>query len=145
MFQKIKIRVCIRLLSVSDLILIHNTGTEPVPYLKEVVDTEVVLGAGLQEDGVQVSGQPLACLSWHLPLVLHKQIYAKKIISSSVPDPWHFGVDPDPDPAIFVIDLQDSNKKTNFLTRFFCLSLFESTFTAFSKIKSQKELQFTYP
>jgi len=58
----------------SDLILIHNSGTEPVPYLKEVVDTEVVLGAGLQEDGVQVSGQPLACLSCHLPLVLHKQI-----------------------------------------------------------------------
>ncbi len=28
----------------------------------------------------------------------------------SVPDPWHFGVDPDPDPAIFVIDLQDANK-----------------------------------
>jgi hypothetical protein len=26
-----------------------------------------------------------------------------------VPDPGHFGVDPDP--AIFVIDLQDSNKK----------------------------------
>ncbi len=26
-----------------------------------------------------------------------------------VPDPWHFGVDPDP--AIFVIDLRDANKK----------------------------------
>ncbi len=33
----------------------------------------------------------------------------------SVPDPWHFGVDSDPEadpyPAIFVIDLQDTNKK----------------------------------
>ena len=40
----------------------------------------------------------------------------------SVADPWHFGVDPDPrihafdpdadpDPSIFIIDLQDANKK----------------------------------
>jgi hypothetical protein len=27
---------------------------------------------------------------------------------------------PDPDPAIFVIDLQDANKKLIFLTQFFC-------------------------
>ncbi len=52
-------------------------------------------------------------------------------VSIIVPDPWHFGVDPDPrihafdkwirirvririsdpDSAIFVIDLQDANKK----------------------------------
>jgi hypothetical protein len=49
-------------------------------------------------------------------------------IKSSVPDPWHFGVEPDPDPrihatdsnpdpdadpdpAIFFIDLQDASKK----------------------------------
>ncbi len=61
---------------------------------------------------------------------------------SSVPDPWHFGVDPDPDPrihasdkwiriwildpdpAIFVNDLQDANKKTNFFTQFFLLVTF---------------------
>jgi hypothetical protein len=32
---------------------------------------------------------------------------------SSVADPWHFGVDPDedPDPSIFINDLQDANKK----------------------------------
>jgi hypothetical protein len=30
-------------------------------------------------------------------------------------------MDPDPDPAIFVIDLQDASKKTNFLTQFFLL------------------------
>ncbi len=53
-------------------------------------------------------------------------------MESSVPDPWHFGVDPDldprihasnlwiriripdPDPAVFVIDLQDANKKLIF-------------------------------
>jgi hypothetical protein len=35
----------------------------------------------------------------------------------------------DPDPAIFVIDLQDANKSTFFLKRFFCLLLFEGTFT----------------
>ncbi len=32
-------------------------------------------------------------------------------LRSSVPDQRHLGVDPDPDPAIFVIDLQDANKK----------------------------------
>ncbi len=36
-------------------------------------------------------------------------------VRCSVPDHGHFGVDPDPDsdpdPAIFVIDLQDANKK----------------------------------
>jgi hypothetical protein len=39
-------------------------------------------------------------------------------VSSNVADPWHFDTDPDPrihasdpDSAIFVIDLQDANKK----------------------------------
>jgi hypothetical protein len=46
----------------------------------------------------------------------------------------------DPDPAIFVIDLQDENKNY-FLKKFlFCLLPFEDTFTLFSKIKSQKEV-----
>jgi hypothetical protein len=52
-------------------------------------------------------------------------------------------MDPDsgPDPAIFVIDLQDASKKLIFNTILFCLLLFEGTFTSFSKIKSQKESQ----
>jgi hypothetical protein len=29
------------------------------------------------------------------------------------------GVDLDPDPSIFVLDLQDASKKNNFLTQFF--------------------------
>jgi hypothetical protein len=44
----------------------------------------------------------------------------------------------DPDPAIFVIDLQDANKKLIFAKKFFCLLLLEGTFTSFSKIKSQQ-------
>jgi hypothetical protein len=32
--------------------------------------------------------------------------------------------DPGPDPAIFVIDLQDASKKTNFLIQFFLLITF---------------------
>jgi hypothetical protein len=40
-------------------------------------------------------------------------------------------LDADPDPASFVIDLQDAKKKIFFL--FFCLLLFESTFTSFLK------------
>jgi hypothetical protein len=40
----------------------------------------------------------------------------------SVVDPWHFGPDPAPDPAIFLIDPQDANK-----ILFFCLLLFDGT------------------
>jgi hypothetical protein len=41
----------------------------------------------------------------------------------------------DPDPAIYVIDLQDANKKL-VLKKVFYLLLFEVTFTSFLKIKS---------
>jgi hypothetical protein len=37
--------------------------------------------------------------------------------------------DADPDPAIFVIDLRGANKNQ----KFFCLLLFEGTFTSFFK------------
>jgi hypothetical protein len=49
-------------------------------------------------------------------------------------------MDPDPDPAIFVIDLQDANKKQIFKKKFFCLllSIFEGTFTSFFKDKNSK-------
>jgi hypothetical protein len=42
----------------------------------------------------------------------------------------------DPDPAIFVIDLQDANKK-----QLFCLLLFEGTFTSFFKDKKSKRVK----
>jgi hypothetical protein len=48
--------------------------------------------------------------------------------------------DADPEPAIFVTDLQDANKKLIFL-KVFCLLLFKGTFTSFSKIKSQKKVK----
>jgi hypothetical protein len=58
------------------------------------------------------------------------------------------GFGSDPDPAIFAIDLQDANKKKIFNNKFFCLLLFEGTFTSFykvnlhhfAKIKSPKEV-----
>ncbi len=49
------------------------------------------------------------------------------------------GMDPG-DPAIFIIDLQDANKKLILLKQFFCILLFKGTITSFSKIKSQKEV-----
>jgi hypothetical protein len=54
--------------------------------------------------------------------------------------PSHFGVDPDSDPSIFVIDLQDANKKLIFSKSFFLLIrvLFEGTFTSFFKDKKSK-------
>ncbi len=42
------------------------------------------------------------------------------------------GSDPDPGPAIFVIDLQETWK-----TNFFCLLLFEGTFTSFFKVQKR--------
>ncbi len=79
----------------------------------------------------------------------------------SVADPWHFGVDPDPDPrihasnwwiriririldpdlAIFDIELQDASKKLIFLHNIFWLLLFEATFTPFFKDKKSKKSQ----
>jgi hypothetical protein len=48
----------------------------------------------------------------------------------------------DPDPAIFVIDLQDANKKLIFKKKVFCLLLFEGTYTSFKKDKKvQKKSQ----
>jgi hypothetical protein len=45
-------------------------------------------------------------------------------------------MDLDLDPAVFVIDLQDANKKQ--FKKFFCLLLFEGTFTSFFKDKKSK-------
>jgi len=45
--------------------------------------------------------------------------------------------DSDPDPAIFVIDLEDASKKL-MQKFFFCLLLYEGT--SFLKIKSQKKV-----
>jgi hypothetical protein len=42
------------------------------------------------------------------------------------------------DPSIFIIDLQDANKKLNFFKTFFCILLFEGTFTSFFKDRNSK-------
>jgi hypothetical protein len=38
---------------------------------------------------------------------------------------------PDPDPSIYIIELQDANKKLILVKKFFCILLFEGTFTSF--------------
>jgi hypothetical protein len=48
--------------------------------------------------------------------------------------------DSDPDPAIFVIDLQDANKKPTKKKTFFRLLLFEGTLTSFFKDKKSKRV-----
>ncbi len=57
------------------------------------------------------------------------------VLQTSVADPWRFDLDPDldpwihfsdcpdQDPAIFVIELQDANKKLIFVKKFLCLLL----------------------
>ncbi len=51
-------------------------------------------------------------------VVLFSFIYKHPSTVNSIVDPWHFGKDPDPrlwpmdpDPPIFVLDLQDANRK----------------------------------
>jgi hypothetical protein len=47
----------------------------------------------------------------------------------------------DPDPAYYLINLQDANKKLIEKKKFFCFLLFEGTITScFLKIKSKKEV-----
>ncbi len=46
--------------------------------------------------------------------------------------------DADADPAIFINDLQDANKKLIFIKQFFCILLFEGTFTSLFKDKKSK-------
>jgi hypothetical protein len=46
----------------------------------------------------------------------------------------------DLNPDIFVIDLQDANKKLNFLQKLLCLLLSEGTFTSFVKDKKFKRV-----
>ncbi len=50
---------------------------------------------------------------------------------------------PDPDPALFVINLQDANKKLRYFFLSFLLITFEGIFTVHhsSKIKSHKILE----
>ncbi len=55
-------------------------------------------------------------------------------------DPCLWLMDPDSDPAIFVIDLQDVSKKLIFEHNFFCLLLFEATLTSFFKDKKSKRV-----
>jgi hypothetical protein len=45
--------------------------------------------------------------------------------------------DSDPSPSVFITDLQDANKKL-ILKKFFCVLLFEGTFTSFFKNKKSK-------
>jgi hypothetical protein len=48
--------------------------------------------------------------------------------------------DADLDPAIFTIDLQDTNKKLIFLKKFSAYNFLKVHLYHFSKIKSQKEV-----
>ncbi len=47
----------------------------------------------------------------------------------------------DPDPSIFIIDLQDANKKMILKKKFCCILLFKSTVTSFYQDKKSKNSQ----
>ncbi len=64
-------------------------------------------------------------------LIKTKQGHNYTILTFSVPEPWHFGTNPDP--ALFVSDLQDANKKY-----FFSLSFYALSFWFFKYKKSQR-------
>ena len=44
----------------------------------------------------------------------------------------------DPDPSIFIIDIQDDNKKLIKKKKVFCILIFEGTFTSFFQGKKSK-------
>ncbi len=56
---------------------------------------------------------------------------------ASVPDPWHFGVDPDPDPAILSLTFK-TPKKTNLKKSFSAYLFLQARLHHFSKIKKSK-------
>ncbi len=72
------------------------------------------------------------------------------VLQTSVADPWHFDLDPDldpwihfsdcpgQDPAIFVIELQDANKKTYKLKKNFMLFTFWRYMYSIFKNKKSK-------
>ncbi len=60
------------------------------------------------------------------------------LCGSGSADPCFWLMDPDSDPAIFIIDLQDTNKKLIYKKKFFCILLFKGTFTSFFKDKKSK-------
>jgi hypothetical protein len=47
-------------------------------------------------------------------------------------------MDPDPEPSIFIIDLQDAMQQKLILKKFSFILLFEGTFTSFFKNKKSK-------
>jgi hypothetical protein len=49
-------------------------------------------------------------------------------------------MDPDPDPAIFVIELQDANKKTNLKNSFSAYYFLKAHLHHFLELRSQKEV-----
>jgi hypothetical protein len=61
------------------------------------------------------------------------------VLKSSAVDPCLWPMNPDPDPAIFVLDLQDANKKL-FFKKFLSLLLLKVHLYNFSKVKSHKEV-----
>ncbi len=66
---------------------------------------------------------------------------------ASVADPWHFGVDPDPDPrilafgwwiqipdpAIFAIDIEDAKKKQFFIIFFLLITFWMYIYIIFQR------------
>ncbi len=97
---------------------------------------------------LRVRWPPHSCLASPLPhwpdspAPFLASLGCKKLhVSASVADPWHFGTDPDP--AIFVIDLQDAGKNKFFLQVFLLITFWlflKVHLHNFSKTKSQKEV-----
>jgi hypothetical protein len=117
----------------------YGSGSRSATVVFDMIVKYVFLPGGAETGG---SRQPCHCLSagllrpWHaydsrlcprLSAVAGKNYL---LLVASVVDPWHFGTDPDP--AIFVCDLQDDSK--NF---FYFL---KQRLHHFSKIKSHKEV-----
>ncbi len=119
------------------------------------LEHQMVLGIERMAPGWWVDGGPL------LPCFLssrsqnHQHVFFRneqrfgstsdqEYVNTSVPDPWHFGVDPNPDPRIMPLNNGSGScffrhwPPRHQQKRFFCLLLFECRFTTFSKDKKSK-------
>jgi hypothetical protein len=106
------------------------------------------ISGGPINSGPQSSGHSELQTSWFTleeVFRIHGNLMWIRIRSGSAdPGLWLMQPDSDPDPAIFVIDLQDANIKKFFVKNFFCLLVFEGAFTSFLKDKKSKEVAKQY-
>ena len=74
----------------------------------------------------------------HRPTQTYFAAFYYSVVLRSVPDPWHFGVDPDQDLRLCVIDIQDASNKIIFNTIFSAYYFWRYIYIIFQREKVKK-------